>query len=296
CPGRTLGVHHGMSEARRPGRYQVDAPPARHTALDVLGQRCEVLQATFGAQRFERHYHEGFSIGVITAGANVFGYRRRRVEVPRGALCLAEPGEVHDGGLARQAWSYLDVQLPAALLRELAQDVEMDGVPAFAAGGFDDPLCAVELARWLQLCLDPQHDAAACEEAAVQALTRLILRHAENVSYARPVSDERIARLALELLHDTPDAPVALETLAGQAGASRYRVIRAVSAATGLPPHAYHLQLRLERARELILGGLPIAQAAAATGFADQAHLTRAMRSRAGLTPGMLARTRRATR
>lgn len=280
-----------MSEARRPGRQQADAPPARHAALAVLGQHCEVLHAAFGAQRFGRHSHEGFSIGVVTAGANVFGYRRRRVEVPRGSLCLAEPGEVHDGGLARAAWSYLDVQLPAVLMRELAQDVELDGVPAFAAGGMDDPVCAVALARWLRLCLDPQRDAAACEEAAVQALTRLILRHAEGVARERPMRDERVARLALAMLHDSPEAPVALDALATQAGASRYRVIRAVLAATGLPPHAYHLQLRLEHARRLILGGLPIAQAAAATGFADQAHLTRAMRARAGLTPGML-RTR----
>ncbi|GAB3782121.1 AraC family transcriptional regulator [Dyella agri] len=277
-----------MSDARRPGQYQVDAPPARHAVLEVLGLRCEVLHAAFGAQRFERHYHDGFSIGVVTAGANVFDYRRRRVEVPRGALCLAEPGEVHDGGLARMAWSYLDVQLPAALLRELARDVELDGVPSFAAGGFDDPSCARELVHWLQLCLHPRHDVMACEEAAVQALTRLILRHAEGVARLRLPPDDRVARLALELLHDTPHAPVALETLAAQAGASRYRVIRAVSAATGLPPHAYHLQLRLQRARDLILVGLPIAQAAAATGFADQAHLTRAMRARAGLTPGML--------
>lgn len=282
-----------MSEARRPGRHQADASPARHAALDTLGRRCEVLHAAFGAQRLERHYHEGFSIGVVTAGANVFGYRRRRVEVPRGSLCLAEPGEVHDGGLARAAWSYLDVQLPAALMRELAQDVELDGVPAFAAGGVDDPVCAAALARWLRFCLDPQRDAAACEEAAVQALTRLILRHAEGVARRHPAPDERVARLALELLYDTLDAPVALDALAAQAGASRYRVIRAVTAATGLPPHAYHLQLRLARARQLILGGLPIAQAAAAAGFADQAHLTRAMRARAGLTPGLLLRAAR---
>lgn len=277
-----------MSGARRPAGNGAGALPAHHALFEVLGQGCEALQAAFGTQRFERHYHEGFSIGVVTAGANVFGYRRRRVEVPRGALCLAEPGEVHDGGLAGEAWAYLDVQVPAALLRELAQDVELDGVPAFAAGGIDDPACAAEVARWLRLCLDPARDAAACEEAAVQALTRLILRHAEGVARGRPAPDGRVTRLALELLHDTLDAPVTLDALAAQTGASRYRVIRAVAAATGLPPHAYHLQRRLERARRLILGGLPIAQAAADCGFADQAHLTRCMRARAGITPGRL--------
>jgi AraC-like DNA-binding protein len=53
------------------------------------------------------------------------------------------------------------------------------------------------------------------------------------------------------------------------------------------------VQHRLARARALILAGTPLAEVAAATGFADQPHLTRLFRRTYGVTPGALAPTRR---
>ena len=54
----------------------------------------------------------------------------------------------------------------------------------------------------------------------------------------------------------------------------------------GLPPHRYVVGRRLDRARPLLLAGMPIADVAAATGFHDQSHLTRHFRALLGTTPG----------
>ncbi|WP_353744374.1 helix-turn-helix domain-containing protein [Roseovarius sp.] len=43
---------------------------------------------------------------------------------------------------------------------------------------------------------------------------------------------------------------------------------------------------RVERAKELIRNGEPLAQVAAACGFASQSHMTRAFRNGTGATPG----------
>ena len=57
----------------------------------------------------------------------------------------------------------------------------------------------------------------------------------------------------------------------------------------GLAPHQYLLRRRVERARELLeRERLPIAEAAAATGFAHQSHLARNMRRLIGVTPRQL--------
>ncbi|RYF38322.1 MAG: helix-turn-helix domain-containing protein, partial [Comamonadaceae bacterium] len=50
--------------------------------------------------------------------------------------------------------------------------------------------------------------------------------------------------------------------------------------------HAWLLQLRAERARGLIGQGAPLVQAAAASGFADQSHMTRVFARQFGFTPG----------
>ncbi|HLA64681.1 MAG TPA: helix-turn-helix domain-containing protein, partial [Rhodothermales bacterium] len=52
-------------------------------------------------------------------------------------------------------------------------------------------------------------------------------------------------------------------------------------------------RVREERARELLEEGAAPAETAHALGFADQAHLTRALRTRFGRTPGQIRRAAR---
>ena len=54
----------------------------------------------------------------------------------------------------------------------------------------------------------------------------------------------------------------------------------------GITPHAYLIQSRARLARAMLASGLPIADAAAEAGFADQSHLTRAFARQFGITPG----------
>ena len=53
-----------------------------------------------------------------------------------------------------------------------------------------------------------------------------------------------------------------------------------------MPPHAYLRHLRLAAARRLLALGEAPAAVAAATGFVDQAHLTRRFKGAYGITPG----------
>jgi AraC-like DNA-binding protein len=52
---------------------------------------------------------------------------------------------------------------------------------------------------------------------------------------------------------------------------------------------------RLDRARSLIRRGTPLAEAAAASGFADQAHMTRHFRKTYGVSPARWNAMMRAT-
>jgi AraC-like DNA-binding protein len=62
--------------------------------------------------------------------------------------------------------------------------------------------------------------------------------------------------------------------------------VRAFSAAYGIAPHQYLTARRVDRARRLLLDGLPVGEVAVAAGFYDQAHLTRHFRRLVGVTPG----------
>jgi AraC-like DNA-binding protein len=70
---------------------------------------------------------------------------------------------------------------------------------------------------------------------------------------------------------------------------SRFQVVRAFVKATGLTPHAYLIQCRIDLARRLIGGGTRLAEAALASGFADQSHMTRVFVRRYGISPRVYA-------
>jgi AraC-like DNA-binding protein len=53
-----------------------------------------------------------------------------------------------------------------------------------------------------------------------------------------------------------------------------------------MPPHAFQTQVRVSRAKTLLLEGWSISQVASQTGFADQSHLTRHFKRLVGVTPG----------
>lgn len=83
---------------------------------------------------------------------------------------------------------------------------------------------------------------------------------------------------------------VSLDELATVARSGKFALLRAFSRELGTTPHAYQMRLRMTRARELILQGLPLADVAVAVGYSEQSSLTRAFRGVVGITPGAYAR------
>jgi AraC-like DNA-binding protein len=69
--------------------------------------------------------------------------------------------------------------------------------------------------------------------------------------------------------------PISLADIASAAGLSRMHFAAQFRAATGLRPHEYLLQRRIERAQELLLNSrLPLVEIAFDVGFKTQAHFT----------------------
>lgn len=93
-----------------------------------------------------------------------------------------------------------------------------------------------------------------------------------------------------EQLHDS-HGNVSVCELAAGAGVHRVHLARAFRDHFGVPITVYARRIQLDMAQHLLrTSALPLSQVAATTGFADQSHLTRAMRAVLGRTPGSLRR------
>jgi len=248
------------------------------------------LQAVSGTsdRAFPRHTHDDFGIGLVVTGANSSASGRGQVEAGPGNVITVNSGEVHDGqpvGGAARTWHMF--YLSTELVDRIAQG--LDVAPARALE-FHHPVLADRVAAsrfavaWQSVARKPAACAAemAEEEGLLTCLEGLLGPRCEM--RVRMLNESRIRRLKA-MIDDDPLADHSLERLAREAGLSRFQTLRAFAQATGLTPHAYLLDKRVQHARRMILKGAQLADAAAASGFADQSHMSREFRKRYGLTP-----------
>jgi AraC-like DNA-binding protein len=73
-------------------------------------------------------------------------------------------------------------------------------------------------------------------------------------------------------------------------GLTRFELARQFRAVAGTSPYRYSVMRRLAAARARIARRQPLVDVALATGFADQAHLTRRFTEAFGITPGQYAK------
>ena len=237
---------------------------------------------------FSRHTHEQFGIGVIYRGAHRSLSGRGIVEVGAGDAITVNPGEVHDGapiGDAGRSWRmlYFDPPLIADAVCDISggrtRDYEFSRPvigDAMVAGCFHELFSNVTTD-------DGRNAAIRWEEAFLRLLASVMRERSGGVGGRQPVPDAiSVARTRID---DDPAAPVTLADLARESGLSRFQVLRGFVRATGLTPHAYLVQRRIDLARRLIARGVPLAEAAAVGGFADQSHMTRIFVRKYGVSP-----------
>jgi len=90
----------------------------------------------------------------------------------------------------------------------------------------------------------------------------------------------------IEYINDNLSSDLKLNELAAITGMGQSHFGRLFKQSTGVTPHQYVIQCRVERARQLLTQGkLTIGQVASVVGFADQSHLTYHFRQLLGITP-----------
>ena len=101
--------------------------------------------------------------------------------------------------------------------------------------------------------------------------------------------DARVLR-ALEVAAEGLSRKLSVEQVATEAGfGSGVRLAHVFSAVLGISLHQYVMQLRVHRARALLLeSDMSIAEVAYDTGFSSQAHMTESFRRRVGISPARL--------
>jgi AraC-like DNA-binding protein len=241
------------------------------------------------SRTLDRHTHDQYGIGFLVSGAQRSASGRGEVYAEAGDAITVNPEEVHDGcpfSHSSRHWRmlYFDTAYFAKLLGfSVTEPIE------FSNPVFKDVRVTAAVQRLFEVATSTSslNNSFELDEAllvTVHSMTEKRQKRPDNF-----INYHGILR-AKERMDDCPTSAVSLLELEKITDLSRFQIIRGFAKLTGLTPHAYLLQNRLDVARQLIRSGSSIANATYDSGFADQSHFNRHFKRRYGLTPFVYAR------
>jgi AraC family transcriptional regulator len=239
------------------------------------------------------HWHD---VSFIVRGDTRINWRWGRREIRRvcgpGAVTIAVAGEEYQIRSAGQVeilnWGIAPAFLDSVAEREFGRPCGAVEIHSLQ-GATDDRLW--ELGRRLTAEVhSPRYASQLYFDTLATQLAICLLRDHSSLADGKRqalsrVDDDRI-RKAIDYIHSNLSYNISLEDLAIETGLSSGYLVTAFKQATGLPPHRYQLEKRIERAKVLLANPhRTITQVALDVGFSSQSHLTSVFKRLAAMTP-----------
>ncbi len=249
----------------------------------------ELLRGQNLTQSFPLHTHEQYAIGVIESGALGYFYRGENIVAASGQINLCIPDEPHTGQPAMlEGWGYRMFYLEPEFLKKIASDMAGSSreLPFFKSGVISDDFIARELLQLHRLLENSDTSLLEAETLLQSVLVRFIGRYADaSVRLKKLGCEPRAVGLIKDFLKANSAKDVSLGVLSRVTGLNRFHLVHVFTKAVGIAPHAFLRQIRVRKAKQLLLAGQGIAEVALNCGFTDQSHLTRWFKRLWAVTP-----------
>ena len=278
--------------------------PQNHTHLTSKGLGWSSLYAS--AQR-EKPYEDKYNAvndhliilhldGPVAVTRIMGKVPARRVIAPGGLFIL--PGGRDFGVRLEGELDSLHVYLRKQIVDDVAEDFgygAADSIEIVPGLGDHDPLIE-RLALGIQEALRNSDSAGSVyADYLAQALAARLLRQHSTSAHINPLPQGGFTKLQLQRATDFMEAhlghSLTLAELATATGLSPSHFARRFKVTTGMPPHQFLMQLRVERAKRMLRSGTSIIEIALACGFTHQEHMTRIFRRAVGMTPAAYRRS-----
>jgi AraC-like DNA-binding protein len=215
--------------------------------------------------------HPGSIVNFVAAGDTLV------TEVQRG-----------NSGMERLALSIL----PRVLKRFESPD--LDSSELRSAMMIERPLPREILKALAEEVIGPAACGRLYAETLVAALTTDLIRHQGEPRRIPPVKGGLAPwqlRRVEAMINDRLAEEISLSQLASVTDLSKSHFARAFRRSTGMPPHKYQLNARVERAKQLLRrGDMPMTEIGLACGFSAQSQFIRTFHRLVGVSPGVWQR------
>ncbi len=200
----------------------------------------------------------------------------RTFQLPPGSLLIVENKEIKHYRCPGSQWDFWWFEFSASGMLPFPTAVPVP-VPL-------DSTDASTVAEILSLLQRTSPQAWALASASLSRLLHLWSARCEH-GFAQSPHQDAIDKL-IRLMHKHPDGSLTVPRMAVTAGLSQSRLRQVFHAATGIAPKRFYVELRLDKARELLRQGMTdVAGAADQFGFSSPFHFSKAFSARFGHPP-----------
>ncbi len=267
---------------------------AKSTVLDEI----MLLEASMSDFSYGTHAHEEFSFGVTLSGRQDFFALGEHHKSYSGNVIVFNPEDAHDGHSGgddtlhyKMLYVHPDQLLPmlqSAGVRRV-QDFRIEQVVQ------NDTVLKAHVLRLAALVESDsssalEYSSALFEFTEYLAYQQGIPRPVSLVESKRRAKDPVFERVR-DYLHAHVGEEVSLDELSQVAHMSKYHLLRCFRDYFGMTPHQYWQNYRINRAKEALELGMPLADVAFTFGFSDLSYFNRRFKPMFGLTPYQFRRT-----
>ena len=247
------------------------------------------------------HYHAFHKICVYLGGASMrYGVEGRSYALEPGDLVLVPQGCIHRPEIAAgAAYDRMLLYISPEFLRKNAEaGGALDACFQRAADTYHFVIRAGTQNRALLQPLFSLERTLNADGFAKELLVKSLffefligltrcMDESDRIYASASAYDEKVAAILQYLSHHLTER-ISIDDLAARFYISKYHMMRRFRAQTAYTIHAYLVGKRLVLARKLILGGMPVMEAALTSGFGDYSAFSRAYRKQFGQPPSQL--------
>lgn len=242
---------------------------------------------------FQPHAHSAFTVTAVLAGRMAAMIGERTFDLSSEEVSLTNVGQSHSAHALEI--EFVSIGVRPVLVNELVTEIGLMRTSADIV--FRDSVTTDETITRLARAIVGEISAEQLGHAAMlDALVRQIVIHllrchltvrkSDQIELSRAGPVDRRLRRAIEFMHDNFGREIAVEEIASAAYLSEYHFARSFKQISGVTPHVYLANLRMERARTLLAETtLPISEIASVVGYHSQSHFTKMFKAVTGVTP-----------
>lgn len=245
----------------------------------------EYRHSTSSSSAFKPHLHAAYSLGAVDKGVVCYTVGDNTAILKPGSLALINPETLHScNALGKSKRSYYMLYLDVDWCLRVQN--ALWGVDVFVQAeqiSVDDKQLYHSYCKVMQQLLTEKIHIQEKEQLLVDLVSTIFQKtcNPQSLSSSKP---ENIEQLKTILRQDL-DRDYTLNSLASVLHANPYTLLRRFKAETGITPHAYRMNCRIEQARKYLQQGMDITETALLCGFFDQSHLHRHFKAMTTVTP-----------